>query len=36
MNPTDPNIEYTIPLNLDDDDQLQVQNMNEDEERVQL
>ena len=36
MNPTDPNIEYTISLNLDDDDQLLVQNMNEDEERVQL
>lgn len=32
MNPTDPNIEYTISLNLDDDDQLLVQNMNEDED----
>ena len=31
MNPTAPNIEYTISLNLDDDDQLLVQNMNEDE-----
>ena len=28
MNPTDPNKEYTISLNLDDDDQLLVQNMN--------
>lgn len=32
MNPTDPNIGYTISLNLDDDDQLLVQNMNEDED----
>ena len=29
MNPTDPNIGYTISLNLDDDDQLLVQNMDE-------
>ena len=29
MNPTTPNIEYTISLNLDDDDQLLVQNMDE-------
>ena len=29
MNPTAPNIEYTISLNLDDDDQLLVQNMDE-------
>ena len=34
MNPTDPNIGYTISLNLEDDDLLLVQNMNEDEERV--
>ena len=32
MNPTAPNIEYTISLNLDDDDQLLVQNMNEDDD----
>ena len=31
MNPTDPNKEYTVSLNLDDDDQLLVQNLNEDE-----
>lgn len=30
MNPADPNKEYTVSLNLDDDDQLLVQNMNED------
>ena len=30
MNQTDPNIGYTISLNLDDDDPLLVQNMNED------
>ena len=30
MNPTAPNKEYTVSLNLDDDDQLLVQNMNED------
>ena len=30
MNPTDPNKEYTVSLNLDDDDQLLIQNMNED------
>lgn len=39
MNPTDPNKEYTVLLNLDDDDQLLVQNMNEDnnaEETVEL
>ena len=29
MNPTDPNKEYTVSLNLDDDDQLLVQNMDE-------
>ena len=32
MNPTDPNKEYTVSLNLDEDDQLLVQNMNEDED----
>ena len=32
MNPTDPNKEYTVSLNLDDDDQLLVQNMNEDDD----
>ena len=32
MNPTAPNIEYTISLNLDDDDLLLVQNMNEDDD----
>ena len=32
MNPTAPNIEYTISLNLDDDDQLLVQKMNEDDD----
>jgi len=31
MNPIYPDNEYTISLNLDDDDQLLVQNMNEDE-----
>lgn len=31
MNPTDPNKEYTVSLNLDDDDQLLVQNLNGDE-----
>ena len=35
MNPTAPNIEYTISLNLDDDDQLLVQNMNEDEKAAE-
>ena len=30
MNPTAPNKEYTVSLNLDDDDQLLVQKMNED------
>ena len=30
MNPAGPNKEYTVSLNLDDDDQLLVQNMNED------
>ena len=29
MNPTAPNKEYTVSLNLDDDDQLLVQNMYE-------
>ena len=32
MNPTAPNIGYTISLNLDDDDMLLVQNMNEDDD----
>jgi len=32
MNPTYPNKEYTVSLNLDDDDQLLVQNMNEDDD----
>ena len=32
MNPTTQNIEYTISLNLDDDDQLPVQKMNEDDD----
>lgn len=32
MNPTDSDKEYTVSLNLDDDDQLIVQNMNEDED----
>ena len=32
MNPTDPNKEYTVSLNLDDDDQLLVQKMNEDDD----
>ena len=32
MNPTDPNIGYTISLNLEDDDLLLVQNMNEDDD----
>lgn len=31
MNPIVPDKEYTVSLNLDDDDQLLVQNMNEDE-----
>ena len=31
MNPIDSDKEYTVSLNLDDDDQLLVQNMNEDE-----
>lgn len=31
LNPIVPNTEYTVSLNLDDDDQLLVQNMNEDE-----
>ena len=32
MNPVDPDKEYTVSLNLDDDDQLMVQKINEDEE----
>lgn len=32
MNPTDPNIGYTISLNIEDDDLLLVQNMNEDDD----
>lgn len=32
INPTDPNKEYTVSLNLDDDDQLLVQNMDEDDD----
>ena len=32
INPTDPNKEYTVSLNLDDGDQLLVQNMNEDDD----
>ena len=32
MNPIDSNKDYTISLNLDDDDQLMVQNVNEDED----
>ena len=32
INPADPNKEYTVSLNLDDDDQLLVQNMNEDDD----
>ena len=32
MNPTGPNKEYTVSLNLDDDDQLLIQNMNEDDD----
>ena len=32
MNPTDPNKEYNVSLNLDDDDQLLVQNMNGDDD----
>lgn len=32
MNPVDTDKEYTISLNLDDDDQLMDQNMNEDED----
>ena len=32
MNPTDPNKEYTVSLNLDDDDQLLIQKMNEDDD----
>ena len=31
MNPVDTDKEYTVSLNLDDDDQLIVQNMDEDE-----
>lgn len=31
MNPTAPNNEYTVSLNLDNDDQLLVQKMNEDD-----
>lgn len=30
MNPVDPDKEYTVSLNLDDDDQLMIQNMDED------
>lgn len=32
MNPIDPNKEYTVSLNLDDDDQLLVQNINVDDD----
>ena len=32
MNPVDQDEEYTVSLNLDDDDQLMVQNMNENED----
>ena len=32
MNPTAPNIEYTISLNLDDDDQLLIRKMNEEDD----
>jgi hypothetical protein len=32
MNPIDPNKEYTVSLNLDDDDQLLIQNMNKDDD----
>lgn len=35
MNPIYPDNEYTISLNLDDDDQLLVQNMNEDEKAAE-
>lgn len=35
MNPTDPNKEYTVSLNLHDDDQLLVQKMNEDDDAEQ-
>lgn len=31
MNPTDPNKEYTVSLNLDDDNQLLVQKLNKDD-----
>ena len=32
MNPVVPDKEYTVSLNLDDDDQLMVENMNEDDD----
>ena len=32
INPTDPNKEYTVSLNLDDEDQLLVQNMNDNDD----
>lgn len=32
MNPVDSDIEYTVSLNLDDDNQLMVQNINADED----
>ena len=32
MNPADPNKEYTVSLNLDDDDLLLIQKMNEDDD----
>lgn len=35
MNPTDPNKEYTVSLNLHNDDQLLVQKMNEDDDAEQ-
>ena len=36
MNPMDSNKEYTVSLNLDDDDQLLVQNLNEDKRQRKL
>lgn len=33
MNPTNPDKEYTVSLDLDDDDQLLVQNMNENNDK---
>ena len=35
MSPTDPNKEYTVSLNLHDNDQLLVQKMNEDDDAEQ-